>query len=208
MPRAFTEAPRGRGSTEIAGEDRDAMTVFTQRRIRAAFAAIAARASRLCILVVRQSLPRKPNSRRASETHNTRSSLPWPMQLGPSARSFYVSLHSANPIGSNFWERQHGARLMPRLTQPLLLRRHGTRQRRDRSPQEALRSRCPTSLPHRAKELASVVAACAGNKKPRLGGRGLVTGNVRRKPDLVVGESDRYLLLKATAGGRVRGSRW
>jgi hypothetical protein len=33
---------------------------------------------------------------------------------------FYVSLHSANPTGSNFWERQHGARLMPRLTQPLL----------------------------------------------------------------------------------------
>src|SRR5260370_27616928 len=46
------------------------MTVFTQRRIRAAFAAIAARASRLRILVVRRSLPGKPNSRWASETHN------------------------------------------------------------------------------------------------------------------------------------------
>ncbi len=40
-----------------------AMTVFTQRRIRAAFAAIAARASRVRILVVRRSLPGKPNSR-------------------------------------------------------------------------------------------------------------------------------------------------
>ena len=49
-----------------------AMTVFTQRRIRAAFAAIAARASRLRILVVRRSLPGKPNSRWASETHNER----------------------------------------------------------------------------------------------------------------------------------------
>src|SRR5207245_10884417 len=49
-----------------------AMTVFTQRRIRAAFAAIAARASRLRILVVRQSLPSKPNSRWANETENER----------------------------------------------------------------------------------------------------------------------------------------
>ena len=49
-----------------------ATTVFTQRRICAAFAAIAARASRSRILVVRQSLPGKPNSRRASETHNER----------------------------------------------------------------------------------------------------------------------------------------
>src|SRR5258707_14196993 len=48
-----------------------AMTLFTQRRIRAAFA-VAARASRLRILVVRRSLPGKPNSRWASETHNER----------------------------------------------------------------------------------------------------------------------------------------
>jgi hypothetical protein len=47
-----------------------ATTAFAQRRIRAAFAAIAGRASRLRILVVRQSLPGKPNSRWASETHN------------------------------------------------------------------------------------------------------------------------------------------
>src|SRR5258707_2123332 len=40
-----------------------AMTVFTQRRIRAAFAAIAARASRLRILVVRRALPGQPNLR-------------------------------------------------------------------------------------------------------------------------------------------------
>jgi len=46
-----------------------AMTVFTQRRICAAFAAIAARASRSRILVVRQSLPGKPTSRWAGETH-------------------------------------------------------------------------------------------------------------------------------------------
>src|SRR5262249_18788560 len=46
------------------------MTVFTQRRICAAFAGIAARASRSRILVVRRSLPGKPNSRWASETHN------------------------------------------------------------------------------------------------------------------------------------------
>ena len=51
-----------------------AMTVFTQRRICAAFAAIAARASRSRILVVRQSLSDKPNSRWASETHNERHS--------------------------------------------------------------------------------------------------------------------------------------
>src|SRR2546428_7473773 len=49
-----------------------ATTVFTQRRIRAVFAAIAARASRLRILVVRQSLPSKPNSRWANETDNER----------------------------------------------------------------------------------------------------------------------------------------
>src|SRR6266481_101361 len=42
-----------------------AMAVLMQRRIRAAFAAIAARASRLRILVVRQSPPSKPNSRAA-----------------------------------------------------------------------------------------------------------------------------------------------
>jgi hypothetical protein len=46
-----------------------ATTVFTQRRIRAVFAAIAARASRLRILVVRQSLPSKSN--RAGRTRRT-----------------------------------------------------------------------------------------------------------------------------------------
>src|SRR5262245_59954029 len=51
-----------------------ATTVFMQRRICAAFAAIAARASRSRILVVRQSLLGKPNSRRASKTHNERHS--------------------------------------------------------------------------------------------------------------------------------------
>src|SRR5262249_61008391 len=48
--------------------------IFTQRRIRAAFAAIAAHASRLRILVVRPSLPGKPNSPWASETRNERHS--------------------------------------------------------------------------------------------------------------------------------------
>jgi len=70
-------------------------------------------------------------------------------------------------------ERQHGARLMPRLTQPLLLRRHGTRQRRDQSPQEALRSRCPTALPHRAKDLLrSLSRSSAQHNRPssRAGG--------------------------------------
>jgi len=51
-----------------------ATTVFTQRRIRAAFATIAARASRLRILVVRQSLPSKPTSCWAGEAHNVRHS--------------------------------------------------------------------------------------------------------------------------------------
>src|SRR5260370_22522896 len=60
-----------------------AMTVFTQRRIRAAFAAIAARASRLRILVVRRSLPGKPNSRWASETHNEETLEGW-SALAPS----------------------------------------------------------------------------------------------------------------------------
>ena len=45
-----------------------------QRRIRAAFEAMTARASRLRIFVVRQSLPSKPNSRWAGETHNVRHS--------------------------------------------------------------------------------------------------------------------------------------
>jgi hypothetical protein len=49
-----------------------ATKVFTQRRIRAAFAAVAAHASRFRILVVRQSLPGKPNSCWASETPNER----------------------------------------------------------------------------------------------------------------------------------------
>jgi hypothetical protein len=49
-----------------------ATTVFTQRRIRAAFATIAARASRLRILVVRQSPPSKPNSRCASKRDTRR----------------------------------------------------------------------------------------------------------------------------------------
>jgi hypothetical protein len=59
------------------------MTVFTQRRICGAFAAIAARASRSRILVVRQSLPRKPNSRWASETHNERHSKDGRLSFAP-----------------------------------------------------------------------------------------------------------------------------
>jgi hypothetical protein len=105
---------------------------------------------------------------------------------------FYVSLHSANPTGSNFWERQHGARLMPRpdITVTSSTPRHSatTRSVAARSSAIAL----PDVPPAPDQILASVVAACAGNKKPRLGGRGLVRGNVRRKPDLVVGESATY----------------
>jgi hypothetical protein len=51
----------------------------------------------------------------------------------------------------------------------------------------------PDVAPAPGQRLASVVAACAGNKKPRLGGRGLGRGNVRRKPDLVVGESEMWV---------------
>jgi hypothetical protein len=47
---------------------------LTARRFRAAFEAMIARASRLRISVVRQSVPNQPNSRWASETHNERHS--------------------------------------------------------------------------------------------------------------------------------------